>query len=173
MTFFEQELRKITSLCAGITPPVFAGRACYCDLGEDNRARLEFVTLGYADHYEALQATILNRAEGKVDSLLFRFSDIWGKKQVTNPNFRDGVIPYIWSDGRKTDWYVYHPNDADYKQLAASVGAYLDVFTAKDLTAEKARAQPDGKESVIGQLRESKRSPAPRGSNKRKNHDER
>lgn len=173
MTFFEQELRKITSLCAGIATPVFAGRACYCDLGEDNRARLEFVTLGYADHYEALQATILNRAEGKVDSLLFRFSDIWGKRQVSNPNFRDGVIPCLWNDGRKTDWYVYQPNDADCKQLAASVSAYLDVFAVHELTVEKARGQPDSKESVINQIRDAKRSPAPRGSTKHKNHDER
>jgi len=34
-------------------------------IGADLRVKAEFVTCGYADHYEALQLTILNRTEGR------------------------------------------------------------------------------------------------------------
>lgn len=54
INFFEQELRKLADVCGGLSNPVFAGRACYGDLGGDNRVKLQFVTTGYADHYEAL-----------------------------------------------------------------------------------------------------------------------
>ena len=61
MNYFEQELRRILGACNGITAPTFAGRASFGDLGSDNRIKLQFVTTGTAYHYEALEATILNR----------------------------------------------------------------------------------------------------------------
>ena len=117
--------------------PVFAGRACYLDLGGDNRAKLLFVTMGHADHYEALKVAVLNRLDGEVDALVFRFGDIWGNKPVSNPNFREGIKPHIWTDGGKSDWYVYRPTDADFRQLAAAVSGYLDVFTDRSHSREK------------------------------------
>ena len=156
MTIFEQELSRIAK-AAGISKPVFAGRACYGDLGGNNRVKLQFVTLGYADHYEALKATILNRTEGDVDYVMIRFADVWGKKPVANPNFRDGVIPYIRKSGEKHDWYVYRPNDADIKQLAAEIGGYIDVFKDRSVALEKTPARTDEKESVVEKLRAAKK----------------
>ena len=165
MNFFEQELRRIVIACDGITDPTFAGRACYADHGGDNRVKLQFVTLGTHEHYAGLKATVLNRLDGEVDSLLFRFADTWGRKPVpNNPNFRDGVIPYIWTYN-KTEWYAYRPTDADIKQLASEVGAYLDVFTDRSRVPEKAR-EPD---SVIKTIREAKRTPAPRNDTPARN----
>ncbi len=170
MNIFEQELRRLAKARAGISDPVFAGRACYGDLGADNRVKLQFVTLGYADHYEALKATVLNRAEGEVDTLLFRFSEVWGVKQVSNPNFRDGVIPHIWKGNRDHDWYIYRPTDADMKKLAAELGGYLEVFTVRAPVREQAQARPEPeKESVVKKLREAKQNPAPRKTAPRKN----
>ncbi len=160
MTIFEQELSRIAK-AAGISKPVFAGRACYGDLGGNNRVKLQFVTLAHADHYEALKATILNRTEGDVDYVLIRFADIWGKKPVTNPNFRDGVIPHIWKSGDKHDWYVYRPNDADIRQLAAEIGGYIDVFKDRSVALEKTPARTDEKDSVVERLRASKKKPVP------------
>ena len=111
----------MTGQCTGVENPVFAGRACYLDLGGDNRAKLIFTTMGHADHYEALKVTVLNRMDGEVDALVFRFGDIWGAKPVRNPNFPSGVKPHIWSDGGSHDWYIYLPTDADFRQLAAAV----------------------------------------------------
>ena len=55
-----------------------------------------------------LRISIPNRNEGQVDALLLNLSDILGKKQTNNPNFKNGITPYIWDDYGKADWYVYH-----------------------------------------------------------------
>ncbi len=161
MTIFEQELSRIAK-ASGISKPVFAGRACYVDLGGDNRAKLQFVTLGHADHYEALKATILNRTEGDLDYVLIRFADVWGKKPVANPNFRDGIIPHLWKSGDKHDWYVYRPSDADIKQLAAEIGGYIDVFKDRSVALEKAPVRTEEKDSVVERLRSAKKKPVPK-----------
>ncbi len=151
INFFEQELRRLTGQCTGVENPVFAGRACYLDLGGDNRAKLLFITMGHADHYEALKVTVLNRMDGEMDALVFRFGDIWGAKPVHNPNFPSGVKPHIWSDGGSHDWYVYRPTDADFRQLAAAVSGYLSVFSD--------RSQQREKDSVTKKLREAAKAP--------------
>ena len=166
MTIFEQELNRIAK-AAGIAKPVLAGRACFGDLGGNNRIKLQFVTLGHLDHYEAIKATILNRAEGDVDTLFFRFADIWGKKQVSNQNFRDGIIPYIWTSNGKHDWYVYHPTDTDIKQLAAEIGGYIDVFRNRSIVLEKAPDRAHEKDSVVEKPRAAKK-PVPQPQKKSK-----
>jgi len=166
MNYFEQELRRIAGACGEITNPTFAGRACYADLGGDNRVKLQFVELGTHAKFEALRATILNRSEGEVDTLLFRFKDTWGSKPVlNNPNFRYGVIPYIWTYQGDSEWYAYRPTDADMKKLAAEVGSYLGVFTDRSRIPEKAWEQ----DSVIKTLREAKKNPAPRKDTQARN----
>jgi len=156
MNFFEQELRRVAGACQGIINPTFAGRSCYGDLGGDNRVKLEFVTQGTYERYEALKATVLNRTEGVVDTVLLRFDDVWGKKQT--PNFPKGIIPRIWINDGKVEWYAYRPTDADMKKLATELGAYLDVFIDRSRIPEKAQ----GKESVIKSIRDSKKTPTPR-----------
>lgn len=126
MTFFEQELRKIVE--PQYPDATYVGRACYVRLSDMNRAKIQFVTGMVANHYEALQMTILNRNEGQVDTLRLRFSDLWGNQKVNNPNFRNGINPHIWDDYGKPDWYVYHPNNWDYQQLTDAVSEYLEVF---------------------------------------------
>ena len=133
MTFFEQELRKIIQ---GEYPDAtFVGRVCYVRLSEMNRAKIQFVTCGIAEHYEALQITILNRRDGKVDVLRLQFQDVLGVRPVGNPNFPDGVRPHAWTYNGKTDWYGYHPNSRDYQKLAHAVSDYLEVFQEQTHTA--------------------------------------
>ncbi len=148
MNFFEQELKRITNLCDNITDPVFAGRACYADVGEDNRIKLQFVTGMVADNYNSIRATVFNRVGGEVDTMLLRFSDIWGHKKVSNPNFEKGIIPHIWTDRGKSDWYVYRPNTADFKEVATVLNNYLSVFKVQETTLQK--------DSVVDKLREGK-----------------
>lgn len=104
-------------------------------LDELNRAKIQFVTGIVANQYHALRVSILNRNEGQVDVLLLNLSDILGKKQTGNPNFRNGINPYIWDDYGKADWYVYHPNSQDYQQLTDAVSDYLEVFQEQTQTA--------------------------------------
>ena len=95
--------------------------------------KLQFVTCGHADHYEALQMTVLNRAEGTVDSLLLRFSDLFGKKRVNNPNFPDGIDPHIWVYYGKADWYAYQPTKKDYAALGEAAERYLTLFRSPEM----------------------------------------
>jgi len=157
MNVFEQELRRV-AVSGGISNPVFAGRACYGDLGGDNRVKLQFVTQGTADRYEALKATILNREDGVVDSLLFRFADTWGKK--FDHGYKDGT-PYIWTYQGKSEWYAYTPTDADIKKLAGEVGGYLDVFTVHPLAREQAKVPHGERESVVKKLRDAEQGRVP------------
>jgi len=157
MTFFEQELRRIAKACEDLPDPIFTGRACYADLGGDNRVKLQFVTYGTHEKYEALEATILNRTGGKVDSLLFFFSDVWGSKPVKNSNFRKGVEPHISTYQGKSNWYAYRPTDVDIEELAAEASAYFYVFTERSLTPEKSQVKTDEKESVVKEMRDAKK----------------
>lgn len=126
MNFYEQELRKIVD--PHFPDATYVGRVCYVPLGEKLRAKVQFVTCGYADRYEAMRISIFNRHEGEVDANLLRFGDMLGVKQVSNPNFPKGVRPYIWADGNRINWYVYKPSAEDYDLLGQSVQAYLGIF---------------------------------------------
>ena len=76
------------------------------------------------------------RLNGRVDALLPNLSDTLGKKQTNHPNFKNGITPYIWDDYGKADWYVYHPNSRDYRQLTEAVSDYLEVFQEQTQTAD-------------------------------------
>lgn len=128
MNYFEQELRRLFENDAAISDKRFVGRAFFGKLTDNLRVRVEFVTLGTADKYEAIKANIINRNDGPVDALTLRFSDLPGKKMVSNPNFRDGIAPYIWKYGDKIEWYVYKPTKADYDQISESLNDYFNVF---------------------------------------------
>ena len=95
--FFEQELKKLFGDGEIIDNPTCSGRACFGTLGKDLRVRAQFITSGYADHYNSLKITVMNRTDGPVDILVLKLKDLLGKKPVPgNPNFRNGVSPYIW-----------------------------------------------------------------------------
>ena len=128
MTYLEQELQKIFGKDMGLSDIRIVGNACYGRLSGDIRMKAAFATGRVADQYEMLKVTLLNRQEGPIDSMALHFSDLWGIRMVNNPNFRNGVSPHIWKDGRDVKWYVYKPTEADYRQLSGAVSDYLDVF---------------------------------------------
>jgi hypothetical protein len=128
MNYFEQELRRLFGNDVAISDKRFVGRAFFGKLTENLRVRVDFVTMGRADHYEALKATVINRNDGPVDTLTLSFSDLLGRKSVNNPNFREGISPYIWKYGDEIEWYVYRPTKADYDQISGALNNYFDVF---------------------------------------------
>lgn len=140
--FFEQELRKLFGDGEIIQSPSFTGRACLGTLGNDLRVRAQFVTTGYADHYDTLKLTVLNRTDGPVDTMALKLKDVWGKKSVSNPNFRDGIYPHIWDNCGKADWYVYHPTKDDYQVIRQAAAEYLSVFRERDRDRERIQAGP-------------------------------
>ena len=134
MNFFEQELRKFFFFFHAFDDVKFIGKACYGTLGEKTRMKLEFVTLGTHQKYEGIKATVIDKNDGVIDTLTLKFSDAWGKKKLNNPNFRDGIEPYIWIYNEKAEWYAYQPTNADYKVMAESVSDYAELF--KEQTQE-------------------------------------
>ena len=78
MNFFEQNLRKCTK---EYEDAKFIGSALYIPLGENNRLKLQFVTLGYADHYSGIRLTALDKNSGTIDSTTLKFKDIWGQEE--------------------------------------------------------------------------------------------
>lgn len=128
MNYFEQELRRLFGNDAAIADKRFVGRAFFGKITGNLRVRVEFVTMGTSNHYEAIKATVINRNDGPVDVLTLRFSDLLGRKAVSNPNFSDGVTPYIWKYGDEIEWYVYKPTMADYDQISCALNDYFNVF---------------------------------------------
>ena len=128
MNFFEQELRKFFGKNNGFDRVNFIGKACYGTLGERTRMKLEFVTLGTHQKYEGIKATVLDKTDGMIDSLVLKFVDIWGKKKLNNPNFREGMEPYVWIYNGTPEWYAYEPTSSDYKVFASSVKEYAELF---------------------------------------------
>ena len=131
MNAFEMELKKILSQSKEAAHTTYVGRAAYIQVAPELRAKLEFVSLNIANQYNALKLTVLNRIDGAVDINILRFGDLLGKKMVSNPNFSDGVIPHLWDDYGKVSWYVYQPEQADYKLLAGVVDEYNWQTTGK------------------------------------------
>jgi hypothetical protein len=141
MNFFEQELRKLFADSDALRDIRFTGRVCLARLTDTTNVKLEFVTLGYADNYEGIKATVLNRREGPIDSTVFRFADFLGKKAVPgNPNFTGGVIPHVVKLGDKYDWYAYKPTPRDFEIISETVESYLEAFgepiQTQDMTME-------------------------------------
>ncbi len=133
---FGQELRKILTQCKTSGVVSYAGRSAYIQLDPDLRARLEFV---FSEHCRPVQCPQADDPEpdrgrgGCEYPTLWRFT---GKEKVSNPNFSDGILPHLWDDYGKVDWYVYQPTQADYRLLAGTVDEYLQVFQRQEEAQE-------------------------------------
>jgi hypothetical protein len=144
MNYLEQELRRLFANDPAISDKRFVGRAFFGKLTDSLRVKVEFVTMGTADHYEAIKATVINRTDGPVDAVTLRFSDLLGKKAVSNSNFREGVTPHIWRYGDRTEWYAYQPTKADYDQISAAINDYLDIYREPKLEPEQSDQNENG-----------------------------
>lgn len=108
----------------------------YGTIGEDIRASVVIVTTGMSNNYDGIKTSIINWKEGVVDSMLIRLSDAWVRKPVSNPNFKDSIIPQIWKNGGKMEWYVYKSSGNDYRQLMGEIEQYLSVFQDMEMVQE-------------------------------------
>ena len=140
-SFFDQELWRLFGDGKIIDSPSCAGRTCFGTLGKDLRVRIQFVSTHISGEYDALKLTVLNRTDGPVDTQVLKLEDLLGKKPVPgNPNFRSGVVPYIWNDCGKFEWYAYRPTAADYKKIRHAAEQYLNVF--RDRQQERTQDGP-------------------------------
>ena len=121
MTVFEQELHKLFGNNKVFEETRIVGNTCYGMLTDNIRVKINFQTGGVADHYDRLKVTLLNRNEGPIDNMVIRFCDLWGRKQVSNPNFKDGIAPHLWSG------YAVSYTHLGSLILTAIVPAYLQI----------------------------------------------
>ena len=143
MNFFEEELRKLFADGKVIESPTFTGRVCLGALGNDLRARAEFVTTGVRDHYNAFRVHIISRrSDREIDNLLIRFTDLWGKPKVPgNPYLKDGVEPHIWVDMGRAQWYAWQPTEKDRDALRQQVRGFLEVYRDRSQEQERETAK--------------------------------
>ena len=73
---------------------VCIGKASYIRINRDVRLRLEF-SGSSSGLYDGIIMTILNRKDGPIDTNVLKFKDILGKKSVSNPNFKEGLVLHI------------------------------------------------------------------------------
>lgn len=144
MNYFEQELRRLFGNDTAISDKTFVGKAFFGKLTDKLNVRIEFVSIGIADRYDGIKATIINRNEGPVDAITLHFFDLFGRKAVSNPNFRDGIVPHIWKYGEEIHWYIYKPNKADYDWIFEAINNYLDVFREPSQVMNQTRHSENG-----------------------------
>ena len=129
MNFFEKEMREMFENKELLQGAKFCGKMMLAKLDDELRLKLLFVTMGYADNYEAIKATVLNRNEGAVDCHVFKFSDIIGRKKSYSS---DCVNPYMWECGEQSRWYT--PVTAKEKQqIVQAVMEYTEMFVSPDM----------------------------------------
>lgn len=126
VNYFEQELKKIFGDSEFLSADtIFSGRAMVSKIDKDLRAKVEFVTFGYADHYEGLQLSIINRTQGTVDVQRFRFSDIIG--------WKNNDRPYIWDDRGTASWYNFIPTMEERKSIQSKVEEYIGMYAGEEM----------------------------------------
>lgn len=126
MNFYEQELRRFTGSDTAFksSKPLYVGRACFIQLSGNRRARLEFVTRGVANHYDALNVTILSTTDGRIDILQLRFDEYFAQRKG---GCSGSVTPHIWVYHNEPEWYVA-PTGSEIKAIAQAAHDYIMLF---------------------------------------------
>lgn len=135
MNFYEQEMRKFFQDDTTIKDQRYCGKTLIGKLDDELRVKLQLVSTGVRDNYNAIRAQIINRTEGQVDCETFKFSDILGENPayVNNPMAKD---IYIWEYNDKASWYGYRPTQAEMDMVADTISGYLWTYQNEDMNLQ-------------------------------------
>lgn len=125
MTFTEHELRLLFEESELFYEAMFSGKMMIGKIDKDIRVKFEFVSTNISKHYDAMRATVINRTEGEIDTNLFLFKDIIGKK--------NGQDPYIWDEESCTGWYGFKPTYSDYEKITDTLHDYMSMFADENI----------------------------------------
>lgn len=121
MTYFEHEMEVLFGNSEYLSADnVFSNKTMICKIGENLRAKLQFVSTKISDQYDALRLTIINRNEGVVDTETFRFVDIIGQK--------NGYNPHILDDNGNVRWYGFRMTEHEYCLISEIVEDYVSMY---------------------------------------------
>ena len=105
---------------------IFSGKTMISKIGDDLRAKVEFVTAGIHKNYEGLNTSIINRKEGVVDSHTIMFYEVMGLK--------NGQRPHIWESDGKANWFVYTPSPKEIDTIATKIEDYISMYADQEMT---------------------------------------
>ena len=129
MNFFENEMRTMFKDAEMLQDKKFCGKTMLAKLDDDLRLKLRFVAQ-QGDHYTGIEACIINRTDGAVDSQIFRFGDIIGMRKDYCGNTKH---PYIWDYNGKPYWYF--PVSRNEKlQIADTILDYVGMYQEPSMT---------------------------------------
>ena len=129
MNFYEQQLKRMfPELDTQSGDTVFAGKSMLTIIGDNLRAKVEFITGRVAGQYEGLRLSIINKNEGVIDSQSFMFYEIIGMKGSA----RDRK-PHVWDDHGKADWFGYEPTEAELTKIGSKVEDYIWMYVDQDM----------------------------------------
>ena len=125
MSFFEKELHRLfdDSECIS-ADAIFAGKTMITKIGENLRAKVQFVNNHISGQYDALRLTIINRNKGTIDCETFKFSDIIGMK--------GDRAPHIWDDSERVGWFIYKPTAYDYNLISDAIEDYISMYADQE-----------------------------------------
>ena len=125
MTFFEKEMELLFGESEFLSADaVFSDKTLIGGIGGlDDKllAKIQFTSTKVADHYDALRLSIINKERGVIDTEIFRFVNIIGKK--------NGTDPYIWDYDGKVGWYGFKPTELDRARISDIVSDYCSMYT--------------------------------------------
>jgi len=134
INFFEEEMRKMFDHRPVVfRDRVYADKTMLAKLGHEDHllAKVQFISTDVRGQYDALQLTIINRAEGVVDKQNFEFNNIVG------PYLRAGKTPvsqHIWEHSYSASWFTPF-TDEDRQMVANAVTNYAKMFLSDKHTA--------------------------------------
>ena len=133
--FYERQLKRIFGESDVLSEDtIFAGKAMVSKIGEDLRAKVEFVTARVSGQYEGLMLSIINRNGGFIDRQSFMFHEIIGLKGPS----RDRK-PHIWDDNGKASWFGYEPTATEFEIIASKVEDYIEMYADQERCGTKVR----------------------------------
>ena len=124
----ERELRLLFRESELFYDAMFCGKMMIGKLDKDVRAKIEFFSTDIHKHYDAFKVTIMNRTESTIDMSVFKFGDIIGLKNGTNP--------YFWDERNCTGWYGFKMTDREYGLISDTVHDYMSMFSEENIGYE-------------------------------------
>ena len=129
MTFFEKEMELLFGDSEFLSADaVFSDKTLIGGIGSfDDKllAKIQFTSTKVADHYDALKLSIINKEQGVIDTETFRFVNIIGKK--------NGTDPYIWDYNGNVSWYNFKPTELDRVRISDMISDYCSMYESHDL----------------------------------------
>lgn len=141
MNFFESEYRKILEKENVFENVTFVNRECFGKIDNELTAKLSLETLEVSDRYEALKIQIINRVGGVIDSIMIRFEDVFGKKNVETSGRHERIVPHIWEYNGVASWYLYIPEKYDYRRFNNELVSYINIFRNEEEQEESQTLQ--------------------------------